>query len=92
MDLNLTIKPDAAIDDAQKINEIVGIIDESMRELDEVINTIIPDKLETVWSVNLKRNWNHFYAGTIKESMQAMRFSAENLKRAVDAAIEYGKQ
>jgi hypothetical protein len=89
--MNLTILPDAALEDAKQIEEIISKIDESMKILDGEIKRIIPEHLETDWSNNLRDRWAQFYDGTVKDSMSAMQESAESLKRAVDAAIAYNK-
>ena len=89
--MNLTILPDAATEDVKDIENIIKNIDDSMKELDAVFKKIIPERLETDWANKLKENWDRFYDGTIKDSMYGMQSSANNLKRAIDAALEYNK-
>ncbi len=89
--MNLTIRPEAATEDAKNIEEIIATIDSSMKELNEVIKRLIPERLETEWSNRLAENWQHFYNETIQDSMIAMQQSSESLKRAVEAALAYNK-
>ena len=89
--MNLTIMPGAATEDAKQIEEIVRAIDESMATLDEVIKRHIPDGIETEWSTEFSESWSHYYDDSIHGAMDAMKASAENLKAAVDAALEYNK-
>lgn len=89
--MNLTIKPEAATEDAKQIEEIIRTIDESMKELDEVIKRLVPERIETEWSNELREKWETFYSGVVKDSMLAMQQSSESLKRAVDAALQYNK-
>ena len=90
--MNLTILPGAALDDAKAIEEIINVIDTSMKELDTIIKRNIPDKVETTWSKALDESWKKFYDGSLKEAMEGMRYSAQNLKIAVDAALEYSNE
>ena len=89
--MNLTIRPEAATEDAKNIEEIISEIDSSMKELNDTIKRLIPERLETEWSNKLADNWQHFYNETIQNSMLAMQQSSENLKRAVEAALAYNK-
>ena len=89
--MNLTILPEAALDDAKSIDSIVQEISNSLEILDKAIKNNIPEHLETEWSVKLLENWNEYYSGNIKNAMAAMNLSASNLKSAVDMAINYSK-
>ena len=87
--MNLTIKPGAALDDAQQIEAIVATIDQSMQTLNNVINKTIPSGIETNWSEEVKNNWTNYYSNDIPEAMATMQLSAKNLKMAVDQAVSY---
>ncbi len=89
--MNLTILPDAALEDAKSIDSIVADISESLQTLDKVIKNNIPEHLETEWSIKLLENWNQYYSGNIEDAMAGMRLSATNLKSAVDMAVNYSK-
>ena len=51
--MNLTIAPGAATEDVKEIEQIVNSIDESMTELNEIINRRIPSGVDTDWSNRL---------------------------------------
>ena len=89
--MNLTILPGAATEDAKEIANIVKTIDEDMKELDDKIKKLIPDRVETHWSTELKERWEKFYAYSVKESMEDMMQSSVNLQNAVDKALEYNE-
>lgn len=87
--MNISIKPGAALGDAQQIESIVSTIESSMQELNQVINRTIPEGIMTEWSETVKSNWSHYYSADIPEAMDAMKLSAKNLKMAVDQAVAY---
>lgn len=89
--MNLTILPEAVLEDAKAIDTIVMEISNSLEVLDRAIKDNIPVHLETEWSVNLLENWNIYYSESIKTAMSGMTLSASNLKSAVDMAINYSK-
>ena len=89
--MNLTILPEAALEDAKSIDSIVAEIGNSLEILDKVIKNNIPEHLETEWSVKLLENWNQYYNGNIQNAIAGMNLSATNLKSAVDMAINYSK-
>lgn len=89
--MNLTILPEAALDDAKSIDSIVSDINNSLETLDKVIRNNIPEHLETEWSVKLLENWNHYYNESIQGAMAGMSASATNLKKAVDMAVNYSE-
>ena len=90
--MNLTIKPGAALDDAQQIELIISKIEQSMQTLNEVINKTIPNGIQTDWSENVKNSWTHYYSSEVPEAMYAMGLSAKNLKTAVDQAVSYSNE
>jgi hypothetical protein len=90
--MNLEIIPGRATEDVKEIESIVDRIDVAMQELNEVINRLIPERLETQWSVELKENWTKCYNNSVQNAMDGMRASATNLQNAVNAALEYSKQ
>ena len=87
--MNITILPGAALEDAKQIQQIVSEIDNNMKELNDTINRLIPDGIETTWSFNLKESWIKYYNNSIQGAMQAMLESATNLQIAVDEALNY---
>ena len=89
--MNLTILPEAALDDAKSIDTIVQDISSSLEILDKAIKNNIPEHLETEWSIKLLENWNQYYSGNIQNAMAGMSLSATNLKSAVDMAVNYSK-
>ncbi len=89
--MELTILPGAATEDAKEIAEIVRTIDEDMKALDDKIKKLIPDRVETRWSTELKERWEKFYANSVKESMEDMMQSSVNLQNAVEKALEYNE-
>ena len=89
--MNLTILPEAALEDAKSIDSIVMEISNSLEILDRAIKNNIPEHLETEWSIKLLENWNQYYNGNIKNAMAGMSLSASNLKSAVDMSINYSK-
>ena len=89
--MNLTILPEAALDDAKEIDAIVANISSSLETLDKLIENNIPEHLETQWSTRLLDNWKEYYSGNIKNAMAGMSASATNLKSAVDMAIQYSE-
>lgn len=90
--MNITLLPHAAIQDAKEIEEIIKNINTSMKELNEVINRLIPERIETEWSTELQGRWKTFYGSVIQDSMEEIQKTANSLKRAILAAIEYSRQ
>ena len=89
--MNLTIIPGKATEDVKEIESIVNSIDTCMKELDDKINKIIPEHLETKWANELKENWRKSYNNSIQSIMEAMLLSAKNLQNDVEAALEYSQ-
>ena len=90
-DMNIEIIPGRAQEDVKEIESIVDSIDKAMKELDDVIRKLIPERLETQWSTELSENWKTSYNNSVQHAMDGMRASATNLQNAVDAALEYSK-
>ena len=89
--MNLTILPEAALDDAKNIENIISAISDSLEVLDTTIKNNIPTHLETEWSKQLLEDWTKHYSMSIQNAMEGMRLSASNLKSAVDMALNYSK-
>lgn len=87
-----TIRPGAALDDAQQIEKIVSSIKSDMEALDGVIKANIPAGVETNWSETLLTDWNKYYSADIPESMVEMGYSALNLQKAVEDATKYSRE
>ena len=87
----LDIKEGASLKDAEEIEEIVKKVHASMDELHNVFNKNIPEGIETDWSLRVKDTWDRYYETNIPEVMEGIRASAENLKKAVDDAVNYSK-
>ena len=78
--MNLEIRPGAALDDAQEIDNIVGRMKAAMEEL----NTIILNNMGPVGSEKP-------ISTDLPATMDAMQLSASNLRQAVDAAVRYSQ-
>ncbi len=89
--MNLTILPGAATEDAEQIDSIIEEIDQNMQDLNTVIKRVIPEGVETDWALTYKENWESYYNGSIQGAMEEMKQSAKNLRKAVQAALEYTK-
>lgn len=90
--MNITIKPGAATEDAAQIDSIVSIMEQDMQKLNEVITTCIPDGVMTDWSDSLRANWERYYNDGIPEAMEAMKASAENLRIAIEKALDFSRE
>ena len=94
--MNLEIRPGAALDDAQEIDNIVGRMKAAMEELNTIIlNNMGPVGSEmpisTDWAGNLLSEWTNYYSTDIPATMDAMQLSASNLRRAVEGAVHYSQ-
>lgn len=89
--MEVTLLPEAALEDAKSIDTIIDDITKSLEELDKEIRSNIPEHLETQWSKELSDNWNKYYTGEIKSALNGMSLSAVNLKKAVQVAEHYSK-
>lgn len=87
--MNITIMPGAAIEDAQKIDDIIEKIKDDMNVLDQAIRSTIPDGIQTTWAESLRSNWENYYNEEIPNALEDMKLSAENLKIAVEKALKY---
>lgn len=90
--MNITINPGAAIEDAAQIDQIITQMEEDMQILNNAIRNNIPDGIQTTWSDTLRSNWESYYTADIPNVMQEMKFSAVNLRKAVDAALRYDQE
>lgn len=90
--MNLTINTGAALEDATQIDSIVSQIQEDMQTLDKAIKQNIPGVIDTDWANTLKDNWNKYYSADVPAAMEDMKLSASNLRRAVEAAINYSQE
>lgn len=89
--MNITIKPGAATDDAAQIKSIVQEIEESLTELNSKVTKNIPSGVSTDWSRELLENWNTYFTNDVPNALHNMTLSAENLNKAVDAALAYSR-
>ena len=89
--MNITIKPGRAMEDAKEIKSIVSAIDICMKELNDAIERVIPEHVETQWSKQFKNEWEQYYKYSVKNAMGNMLLSAISLQNDVDNAIEYSK-
>ena len=90
--MNITINTGAALDDAAQIDTIVRDIEADLEGLNSVITDIIPNKLQTDWSDEVRGNWDQYYSSDIPEAMEAMTLSATNLRLAVNEALRYSRE
>lgn len=90
---NLIIKTGAATEDAQQIYRIVSDIADDMSTLNDAIrSTVSEGSIQLDWADQLKDNWNRTYTNAIPEAMAEMKFSAQNLEKAVQEALAYSQQ
>jgi len=87
--MQLTIKPGAALEDAQQINSIVENIQRDMDELEKTIKSIIPERVRLDWADRLRANWEKYYTNEVPAAIADMKLSAYNLKKAVDDSVTY---
>ena len=88
----IDIAPEAALDDAADIENIISTIERSMDDLSKVIHATIPDRVETEWSKKLSDDWNKYYTSDIPEVMEEMGKSSKNIKMAAENAKGYSKE
>ena len=89
--MNITVNPGRATEDVKEIKNIVTTIDRSMKELNDVIERVIPEHLETQWSLQFREEWEKYYKESVYNAMGNMLLSAVNLQNAVDKALEYSR-
>lgn len=92
MDGKITINLGEATDDATQIDSIVSTMEEDMQTLDKAIKSQIPDVIKTDWAYTVRANWEKYYSADVPEAMEAMKSSAENLRKAVEAAQRYNQE
>ncbi len=92
MDGKITINLGEATDDATQIDSIVSTMEEDMQTLDKAIKSQIPDVIKTDWAYTVRSNWETYYSADVPEAMEAMKSSAENLRKAVEAAQGYDQE
>lgn len=92
MDGKITINLGEATDDATQIDSIVSTMEEDMQTLDKAIKSQIPDVIKTDWAYTVRSNWETYYSADVPEAMEAMKSSAENLRKAVEAAQRYNQE
>ena len=90
--MNVTIKTEQALSDAQDIVAIITNIKESLESLNDNINKNIPDVLKTDWADQLKTNWSSYYSNDIPVVMEEMKQSAINIEKTAEAMIAYSKE
>ena len=89
--MNITINTGAAVEDATQIDNIVRQIEQDMEILDAAIKRNIPSNVDTDWSERLNSDWTNYYGSDVPETMRAMNQSAENLRKAVQEALNYSQ-
>ena len=89
MNMNITIREGAALEDAKQIDEIVQKIQSSMAILDGAFKRNIPEGIDTRWSRELLSKWESYYKKDIPMAIEDMRLSASNLKMAVENVVGY---
>ena len=92
MDNNITIKAEAALEDAKAIDTIVESIAKDMEVLNQKFKTLIPERINTTWSNQVKENWEGYYSEEIPAAMENMKKSAANLRGAVEAFVGYSNE
>ena len=89
--MNITIAPGAAIEGATKIDDIVSKMQESMKLLDGVIKSTIPDGIQTTWAEAIRQDWEKYYTSDILSAIKELSLSADNLRLAVEQALQYNQ-
>ena len=94
--MNLQIKPGAALDDAKQIDVIVADITDAMDQLNKIMNDKIGGSgsgkpISTDWGGSVSTNWSKYYSSDIPQTMEEMKLSATNLRKAVEAFLQYSK-
>lgn len=92
--MNIEIQPGAALDSAKEIDKIVSDMTEAMDQLNDIINTKMGEvgsgkPISTNWAGEVANNWKNYYSTDIPDTMEQMKLSATNLRKAVDASISY---
>ena len=90
--MNVSIKTDQALNDAQEIVSIINNIKDSLETLNDNINKNIPDVLRTDWADQLKSNWSTYYSNDIPTTMDEMNQSAINIQKTAEAMIAYSRE
>lgn len=90
--MNITINPGAATDDAAQIDSIVSTMQENMETLDNAIKQTIPSGIQTTWSETVRENWESYYGSDVPAAMEDMKLSAQNLRLAVEQALQYDQE
>ena len=89
--MDLQIKPGAATEDAAQIEQIVANIERDMETLNSVFSKT-EDGMQLAWADEVRGNWDKYKNTDIPEAMAEMRTAAQNLQKAVAAAIQYSQQ
>ncbi len=87
----LKIQEGAATETAAEIKNIVQSIEKTMEDLDGIFKKTAAG-MELAWADDLRNDWTRYFNNDIPATMADMLKSAENLNKAVDAAIAYSKQ
>lgn len=90
--MNVDIKTEAALSDAQDIVAIITNIKESLESLNDNINRNIPDVLKTDWADQLKANWSSYYSNDIPAVMEEMKQSAINIEKTAETMLAYSTE
>ena len=90
--MNVSIKTDQALNDAQEIVTIITNIKESLESLNDNINKNIPDVLKTEWADQLKSKWSTYYSNDIPTVMDEMNQSAINIQKTAETMIAYSRE
>lgn len=90
--MNITITPGAATEDAVQIDKIVADMADEMETLNAAIKKTIPSGIQTTWSETVRENWESYYGSDVPEAMEEMKLSAQNLRIAVQKALEYDQE
>lgn len=90
--MNVTLKPGAATDDARQIDMIVQKISDAMAELDQAMDSTIPNGIRTTWSLGVKDNWDEYYTSDIPATLEDMKLSAANLRLAIEQVLSYDRE
>ena len=87
----IKINKDSALGAVLEINEIVSNLENTMATLDETIKKNIPDRIDTNWANELRKDWQTYYNQSVIAVLEEMRLNGIYLRKAVNKALEYSK-
>lgn len=90
--MNLEIKENAALNDAQDLKTVVAHLRAATEELSSIMNRIVNSDLSLEWADVVKGNWTNFANKNMEAVFSSLTNGADSLETAVRAAIGYSKE